>query len=109
MTAAPHVASPSRSLDGASPGDAGELARLTRTLLERNRQLEHALESRIVIEQAKGVLAERLRLTPDTAFEVLRRASRSNRVRLRDLAAAVVASRETPPQIEQALGASARV
>jgi len=73
-------------------------------LKERNRQLEHALESRIVIEQAKGVLAERLGLGVDDAFDVLRRAARSNRVKLRDLAAEVVAARLTPAAIQSALG-----
>ncbi len=99
MSAAPEAPAPPARADGGISADAGDLALLTRTLLERNRQLEHALESRIVIEQAKGVLAERFELTTDGAFEVLRRASRSNRVRLRDLAARVLASRETPVEI----------
>jgi AmiR/NasT family two-component response regulator len=79
--------------------DGDEVARLrelVQSLLERNRQLEHALESRIVIEQAKGVLAERLGVPPDEAFEVIRRAARRNRLRLRDLAHEIVASRQTP-------------
>ena len=79
-----------------------ELARLralVRVLTERNAQLETALESRIVIEQAKGMLAERLRMTPDEAFSVLRRAARSNRVKLHALAGAVVTSRERSLEI----------
>ena len=79
-----------------------ELAQLraqTRLLAQRNAQLETALETRIVIEQAKGMLAERLRVSPDEAFEALRRAARSNRVKLHALAAAVVASRETPREL----------
>ena len=79
-----------------------ELQSLTKLLaaaLERNRQLEHALESRVVIEQAKGVLVERFRLEPDAAFDLLRRAARSSRRKLHDLAADVVRSRATPQEI----------
>ena len=72
------------------------LGELVQQLLERNQQLQHALDSRIVIEQAKGVLAERLGMTPDEAFELLRRAARRNRITIRELAAEVVESRQTP-------------
>src|SRR4051812_2677081 len=81
--------------DRAAP-DIRTLEELLRTALERNRQLEHALESRVVIEQAKGVLIERFRLDPPAAFTLLRRAARNSRRRLHDLAAEVVASRTTP-------------
>jgi transcriptional regulator with GAF, ATPase, and Fis domain len=49
-------------------------------------QLQLALTSRIVIEQAKGVLAERMQISPDDAFEVLRSAARSRNRLLTDLA-----------------------
>jgi AmiR/NasT family two-component response regulator len=75
------------------------LAQDVATLRERTQQLEEALESRISIEQAKGVLAERLRTTPEEAFDVLRRAARSTQVRLHDLAREVVLSPATPPPI----------
>lgn len=68
-------------------------------LLEERGQLRHALESRMVIEQAKGVLAERYELTVDDAFFLLRRSARSARVRIHDLAAEVVHSRETPQAV----------
>jgi AmiR/NasT family two-component response regulator len=58
---------------------------------ERQAQLQHALESRVVIEQAKGMLAERLGISVHDAFDLLRRTARSNRARVRDLAGAVVA------------------
>jgi GAF domain-containing protein len=53
-------------------------------------QLQTALDSRILIEQAKGLLAERLSITPDDAFDILRRHARSNRGRLTDVATAIL-------------------
>lgn len=53
-------------------------------------QLQGALNSRVVLEQAKGVLAQQMGTTPDVAFEVLRRRARTEQVRLADLARAVV-------------------
>ena len=83
------------------------LVDLTATLARRCAQLQEALETRVVIEQAKGVLAERFRLEPDRAFEVLRRSARSNRVPLRDLAARVVASESTPWEVAAQLDGAA--
>jgi ANTAR domain len=60
-------------------------------LLERVAQLETALESRIVIEQAKGIVARAAGLDVDTAFELIRGASRSRRVAIHSVAAAIVA------------------
>lgn len=53
-------------------------------------QLQHALDSRIVIEQAKGVLSERRNVAVNEAFEVLRGYARSNHLKLHDVAGAVV-------------------
>jgi AmiR/NasT family two-component response regulator len=51
-----------------------------------NAQLESALSSRVVIEQAKGVLAERRRIPVDEAFAQLRRHARNNNLRLAEVA-----------------------
>ncbi len=53
-------------------------------------QLQAALHSRVMIEQAKGVLAERNRVTPDQAFLVLRRYARNHNRPLTALAADVI-------------------
>jgi transcriptional regulator with GAF, ATPase, and Fis domain len=53
-------------------------------------QLQTALNSRILIEQAKGVIAERRRLDMDQSFTLLRGTARASNRRLSELARAVV-------------------
>ncbi|MFD3516863.1 ANTAR domain-containing protein [Streptomyces sp. NPDC058657] len=53
-------------------------------------QLRTALDSRVLIEQAKGKLAERMRVGVDEAFAVLRRHARNGGLRLTDVAYDVV-------------------
>jgi hypothetical protein len=55
-------------------------------------QLETALESRIVIEQAKGVLAGRSGQPVEAAFDVLRKRSQLQNRKLREIAGEIVAS-----------------
>ncbi|WP_395309787.1 GAF and ANTAR domain-containing protein [Mycobacterium sp. AMU20-3851] len=55
-----------------------------------NRQLQTALHSRTVIEQAKGVLAARRGIDVHQAFNLLRSHARSTNTRLVDVARAVV-------------------
>ncbi|MEY2433953.1 MAG: hypothetical protein QOC92_3678, partial [Acidimicrobiaceae bacterium] len=55
-----------------------------------NEQLNHALNSRVLIEQAKGVLSERAGLNMEQAFALLRNHARNHNLRLSDLARDVV-------------------
>jgi AmiR/NasT family two-component response regulator len=59
-----------------------------------NEQLQTALKSRVLIEQAKGKLAERLGLDMDQAFNLLRDFARSRNLRLSDLAQAFIEGSE---------------
>ena len=70
--------------------------------------LQAALDSRVVIEQAKGVLRERFGWTIDDAFGILRYAARSARMNIHVLAAEVVARDDTPHPIMVALARSER-
>ena len=58
-------------------------------------QLQTALNSRVIIEQAKGVIAERRHLDMDQSFTLLRSTARTSNRRLSDLARAVVDRSET--------------
>ncbi len=53
-------------------------------------QLQYALTSRVLVEQAKGVVAEYARLNMDEAFAALRRYSRNSNQKLVEVARAVV-------------------
>ena len=76
----------------AKTGEPVEAARLAVTVA----QLEHALAARVRVEQAIGVLAERHRLRPREAFDLLRKASRARGTRVTELAQDVVASTANP-------------
>jgi hypothetical protein len=77
------------ALDSAASGETGKLRATVG-------QLEHALLTRIRVEQAIGVLAERHRIKPRQAFEQLREAARSRGRRVIDIAGDVVASATNP-------------
>ena len=66
-------------------------------------QLQVALDARVVIEQAIGILAERFVLPFADAFEVLRAAARNSRREVRVIAEELRATRETPLAISDAL------
>jgi AmiR/NasT family two-component response regulator len=55
-------------------------------------ELQQALNSRPVIEQAKGAISARCDVPIDIAFEILRGLARSNQRHIHDLAAEVVAN-----------------
>jgi AmiR/NasT family two-component response regulator len=61
-------------------------------LSEQARNMRLAMESRAVIEQAKGVLMAQRKLTAEQAFEVLREASQRYNRKLRDIASGIVES-----------------
>jgi hypothetical protein len=82
---APPPAGPPRS-ERVSEED--EAARLAVTVA----QLEHALTTRVRVEQAIGVLAERHRLRPRQAFDLLRNVARSEGRRVTEIAENVVVS-----------------
>jgi transcriptional regulator with GAF, ATPase, and Fis domain len=65
-------------------------------------QLQAALSSRVVVEQAKGALAQIHGGTPDEGFERLRRYCRSRHLRLSDVARAVLADPASIPELTEA-------
>jgi hypothetical protein len=69
---------------------------LYETAVERAEHLQAALDSRAVIDQAKGILMERLKLTADQAFQVLARVSMETNTKVRDVAQRFVETGELP-------------
>ena len=63
--------------------------------IEVNAQLTRALDSRVVIEQAKGVLAERRRLGMDQAFAAIRKYARDHNQKITEVAQRVIAGEAT--------------
>lgn len=61
-----------------------------------NEQLQHALNSRVAIEQAKGMVAERTGTNMPEAFAALRQHARHHNLRLVDVAQAVIGGSLTP-------------
>lgn len=59
----------------------------------RDEQLQYALDSRIIIEQAKGMLAENANIDMASAFDRIRARSRNTNTKLTDLATHIVSGR----------------
>ncbi|MET9495502.1 ANTAR domain-containing protein [Streptomyces sp. NPDC006552] len=59
-------------------------------------QLEHALTSRVVVEQAKGIVVARRGLSSDEAFAGLRSYARAHRRKVADVSRDIIDSRDVP-------------
>jgi GAF domain-containing protein len=68
-----------------------------------NQQLNHALNSRIIVEQAKGMIAERLGVTLGEAFAILRGHARDPNLRLVDVAHNVITGTLTATALHRSL------
>ena len=73
-----------------------------------NEQLQTALHSRVLIEQAKGVLAQHLGVGMDAAFDRLRRYCRANNLRLAQVALLLIDRELDPAVLTSPLARSAR-
>jgi hypothetical protein len=93
---AAEVGPPTAGMPAARPpktvSEEDEAARLAVTVA----QLEHALTARVRVEQAIGVLAERHRLRPRQAFDLLRNVARSGGRKVIEVAQSVVDSASNP-------------
>lgn len=76
-----------------SADDAALLAEVVE-LRTRNKQLEQALASRAVIDQARGMVMALAPCSSERAWDVLVDVSQHSNVKLRDVAAALVATTE---------------
>ncbi|NEM07103.1 GAF and ANTAR domain-containing protein [Geodermatophilus normandii] len=70
--------------------------------------LQAALEHRAVIDQAKGVLIERYKVTPDQAFQLLAQASMHANRKVRDVADDLVRTGELPVVVPRGEGGRRR-
>jgi GAF domain-containing protein len=68
-----------------------------RTHQERAMNLERAIQSHSVIDQAKGIIMVQQKCTSDAAFGMLRKLSMDENIKLYDLAASLVASASGHP------------
>lgn len=71
-------------------------ARDLSTTRDENLQLSHALDSRVVVEQAKGFLAAKLDITPDQAWERIRAHARAEQVKAHRVAERVLRGEVLP-------------
>jgi GAF domain-containing protein len=69
---------------------------LYESAVEQVGHLQAALDSRGVIDQAKGILMERFKLTPDQAFEALTRVSMETNRKVREVAERFVRTGDLP-------------
>ncbi len=92
-------AAPVDGVDGpVAPEPAEALATLVAKLRSELTGVRTAMRNRAVIEQAKGVLVERLGVTPDESFDHLVRLSQRANIKLIEVAAAIVGTTAPDPQ-----------
>jgi GAF domain-containing protein len=65
-----------------------------------NQQLIHALNSRVILEQSKGMVAERLNLDMERSFAALRHHARHHNLRLSDVAQSVIDGSLAPSALD---------
>jgi GAF domain-containing protein len=82
--------------------------RIYRQTQRRVEQLQGAIRSRVVIEQAKGIVATWRNISPNAAFEVLRGHARHNHLRIAVVAEDIVQSRLTNDQLTPPRGNTPR-
>jgi ANTAR domain len=87
----PHVQEPTDRVLDSLHGWPDTEVDATEILRTENEQLREALDSRAVIEQAKGALVLRFGIPPERAFGVLRRWSQDRNIKLRTIAGALIA------------------
>lgn len=63
------------------------------------KELQHALHSRVVIEQAKGYITATLKVEPDDAFELIRAYARRHQIKARVVARALVYGDLNPAEL----------
>ncbi|MGC9670383.1 SpoIIE family protein phosphatase [Planosporangium sp. 12N6] len=83
--------------ESTTPEPAEALATLVEKLRTELAGVRAGMRNRAVIEQAKGVLVERLRITPDAAFDQLVTLSQRANVKLVEIAAAIVGTTAPDP------------
>ena len=74
-----------------------------------NDQLSNALNSRIIIEQAKGIVGQATNCNMDEAFDRLRAHSRNHNLRLTDVARSLVTGELSPEELDAPRPHSSRV
>jgi len=82
--------------------------RSTLDAITLNDQLSHALNSRIIIEQAKGKVSQATNCSMDEAFDRLRAHARNHNVRLTEVAEAVVAGEIESDLLDRAVPSKRR-
>jgi hypothetical protein len=91
--------SPAPLLFAAQGGTALHNAEIYGACRQMTDNLQAALEGRAIIEQAKGVLHAKLAVSPDEAFELLRRSSQNTNQKVRVIAGQLVRGEIDPRQL----------